>query len=235
MKVTTEDCVNAIVEHLIKTENNFTNIKDWKRISKKGTGDNIIRKFQNKVSNKEVYVRSNESEILEISSTEITEISDTKKVITSFNKFNTTNEFVDFPFVKVLKYATVYSKRDFYSRDFDFNKNFKADMKQSHYEKFSLPAGTRIGIVEPMNDDPEMALNIIIVVTEKMNYYSYDEGLTCDGIITFEVDDNVDYGPSQEPVDVIENDCFEDYFDENTKTMKKLSKKYKLNHLLCGN
>jgi len=80
MKVTTEDCVDAIVKHLIQKESNFTNAKDWKRISKTGTGDNIIRKFQNKISIREIYVRSSDSEIFEVSDKEF-------GMVTSFKKF----------------------------------------------------------------------------------------------------------------------------------------------------
>lgn len=84
MKITTEDCVNSIVDFLIKKEHNFTNAKDWKRISKTGTGDNIIRKFKNKITNKEIYVVSSDSEIFEVSKTEPSN----KNIITNFDNFN---------------------------------------------------------------------------------------------------------------------------------------------------
>jgi hypothetical protein len=64
--ITTKDCVEYIVNYLIQKENNYTNIKDWKRLSKKGTGSNIIRKFQNKVTGREVEIRSSDTEIFEI-------------------------------------------------------------------------------------------------------------------------------------------------------------------------
>jgi len=80
MKVTTEDCINSIVKYLIEKENNFTNSKDWKRISKSGKDDNIIRKFQNKVSNREIYVRSSDSEIFEVSDKDFS-------MITNFKNF----------------------------------------------------------------------------------------------------------------------------------------------------
>ena len=85
MKVTTEDCVKEVVDYLIEKEHNFTNAKDWKRISKTGTGDNIIRKFQNKITNKEIYVRSSDSEIFEVSKTELSN----NKIITKFDNFKT--------------------------------------------------------------------------------------------------------------------------------------------------
>lgn len=83
MKVTTEDCVKSIVNYLIEKEHNFTDAKDWKRISKTGTGDNIIRKFQNNVSNRVFYVKSSVSEIFEVSDKEfgmITKFDNFKKI-----------------------------------------------------------------------------------------------------------------------------------------------------------
>ena len=233
MKITTEDCVNAIVGYYdelgIETDS-----KDWKRISKKGTGDNIVRKFQNKQTDEEVYVRANTEEILEVSDEEI------GNVIKKFDNFKSSkstdaNEFVDYPFVKVGKYATVYSKNEFSKWEFRPSDDLKEEQDEEGYEEFTLPAGTRIGIVEPTYNHDQ--IDIIMVVTKKMKYYSYDSSLTCDGIITFEIDDNVGYVPSQEPVDVMEDgdDYFDQAFDDNSENMKKLAGKFKLNHLLSGN
>lgn len=66
MKITTKDCVEYIVNYLIQKENNYTSIKDWKRLSKKGTGSNIIRKFQNKVTGRELEIRTSDTMIFEI-------------------------------------------------------------------------------------------------------------------------------------------------------------------------
>ena len=100
MKVTTEDCIKEIVNYLIEKEHNFTNTKDWKRVSKSGTGDNIIRKFQNKVSNREIYVRSSDSEIFEVSDKEFGIITDFKKFtklekIKTIDKIKSQPEFIN--------------------------------------------------------------------------------------------------------------------------------------------
>ena len=91
MKIETSDCISEIVKYLIEKDHNFTNDKDWKRISKTGTGDNIIRKFQNKVSNTEIYVRSSESEIFEVSKIDPSN----KNIITKFDNFKTNDKTSD--------------------------------------------------------------------------------------------------------------------------------------------
>ena len=103
MKITTEDCINSIVKYLIEKENNFTNPKDWKRISKSGKDDNIIRKFQNKVSNREIYVRSSDSEIFEVSDKEFSMITNFKNFtgsnsgkIKTFDKIKSQKEFSEY-------------------------------------------------------------------------------------------------------------------------------------------
>lgn len=96
MKVTTEDCINAIVEYLIKKENNFTSAKDWKRISKSGKDDNVIRKFQNKVSNREMFVRSSDAEIFEVSDKDF-------GIITKFDNFTSPAKIKTFDKIKAQK------------------------------------------------------------------------------------------------------------------------------------
>lgn len=66
MKITTENCVDAIIAYLVKTECISTSNTDWKRVSKVGSGDNIIRKFCHKPTNREIYVRANNFEILDV-------------------------------------------------------------------------------------------------------------------------------------------------------------------------
>ena len=71
MKVTTEECIKTIVDYLIDNEKNYTSTRDWKRVSKSGNGDNIIRRFENRTTGKVLFVRSSDSEIFEVSDREI--------------------------------------------------------------------------------------------------------------------------------------------------------------------
>ena len=236
MKVTTEDCIKLIVEHLIEKEHNFTNAKDWKRISKSGTGDNIIRKFQNKVSNREIYVRASESEIFEVSDKEF-------GMVTNFKKFSslTSDLEKDFPYKEVFDYATVYLKeKPSYG---DLSGSIDDDeMKEDGYEKFEIEKGTRIGFGEQDGTDNQGEYNDDFVIkgvidfTKKGYYYNYEERFICDGIITFEVEKGKGYVPSQEPVDLIETDYDNGGGEKinNKSKIKKLVGLYKLNVLLIG-
>jgi hypothetical protein len=236
MKVTTEDCVKAIVEHLIQKEHNFTNAKDWKRISKTGTGDNIIRKFQNKVSNREIYVRSSDSEIFEVSDKEF-------GMVTSFKKFSslTSDLEKDFPYKEVFDCATVYLKEESsYGNLSDIiDEN---EMEEDGYEKFEIEKGTRIGFGEQDGTDnqgeynDDFVIKGIIEFTKNGYYYNYDEGFICDGIITFELEKGKGYVPSQEPVDLIETDYCNGGGEKinNKSKIKKHVGLYKLNVLLAG-
>ena len=70
MKIQTSDCVLAIIKYFEDKEihdYNFLNTKMWKRLSKTGSGDNIVRTFQNKSTGDIVYVISSETEILSVS------------------------------------------------------------------------------------------------------------------------------------------------------------------------
>lgn len=236
MKVTTEDCVEAIVNYLIEKEHNFSNAKDWKRISKSGTGDNIIRKFQNKVSNREIYVKSSDSEIFEVSDKEF-------EMITNFKKFasSTSDLEKDFPYKEVFDYATVYLKeKPSYG---NLSDNIDDDeMEEDGYQKFEIEKGTRIGFGEQDGTDnqgeynDDFVIKGIIEFTKKGYYYNYDEGFICDGIITFELEKGKGYVPAQEPVDLIEND-YENGGGteiENVSEIKKLVSLYKLKVLLVG-
>ena len=230
MKVTTEDCVKAIVEHLIEKEHNFTNTKDWKRISKSGTGDNIIRKFQNKVSNREIYVRASDSEIFEVSNKEF-------GIIKNFNSFISSTSDLEkyFPYKEVFDYATVYLKNKPYygvlSHSIDDD-----EMEEDRYEKFKIGNGTRIGFGEQNWDTEDFEIIGVIEYTKNGYYYSYDKGFICDGIITFELEKGVGYVPSQEPVDLIETGYENGGGCEinNKSEIKNLVKLHKLNVLLTG-
>lgn len=75
--ITTKMCIESIIDYFIKQSVNkgsnlrtdFMDIikeKNWKRISKSGTGDNILRKFENKKTQTNINVISSETEIKEI-------------------------------------------------------------------------------------------------------------------------------------------------------------------------
>lgn len=69
MKITTEHCVYAIMKHFYETENEnplLLKFKLWKRISKSGSGNRIIRVFQNKETGTIVNVISSETEIFKV-------------------------------------------------------------------------------------------------------------------------------------------------------------------------
>jgi len=89
MKIETSDCVEAIINHFLEkgTESSspLLDSKQWKRISKTGTGDNIIRKFQNKITSNEIYVVSSDTEIFNVSKIDTFN----KNIITNFDNFNT--------------------------------------------------------------------------------------------------------------------------------------------------
>lgn len=88
MKVTTEDCVQSIIEYFEQnnTENNspLLDIKQWKRLSKSGKGDSIVRVFRNSKTTDLVNVTSSENEIFSVS-----QQSNTQNVVTNFNNFTT--------------------------------------------------------------------------------------------------------------------------------------------------
>jgi hypothetical protein len=69
MKITTEDCVKAIIKHFYDQDLPDTSLlspKNWKRLSKTGSGDNITRTFENKSNGTVVKVMSTETKILHI-------------------------------------------------------------------------------------------------------------------------------------------------------------------------
>jgi hypothetical protein len=69
MKITTEHCVYAICKHFyLSGESNplLLRAKLWKRLSKKGSGDNVVREFQNSETGTVVIVYSSESYIFDV-------------------------------------------------------------------------------------------------------------------------------------------------------------------------
>jgi len=230
MKVTTENCVESIVNYLIEKEHNFSNAKDWKRISKTGTGDNILRKFKNNVSNREIYVRASDSEIFEVSDKEF-------GMVTNFKKFasSTSDLEKDFPYKEVFNYATVYLKKKPSYGNLSHTID-EDEMEDDEYEKFEISKGTRIGFGEQNWNNDDFEIEGVIEYTKDGYYYNYDEGFICDGIITFELEKGVGYVPAQEPVDLIETEYENGGGSEinNKSSIKKLVGSYKLNVLLSG-
>jgi len=83
MKIETADCIEAIIKHFLKMNVNSTsqllNPIMWKRLSKSGSGDNIKRVFENKMTKTKIYVISSKEEILNVSLSE---------PIVKFSEFN---------------------------------------------------------------------------------------------------------------------------------------------------
>lgn len=70
MKITTADCVKAIIKYFYeKDEENLDLMKsaNWKRRSKSGTGNNIVRTFENTVTKSIMKVISSEDNIFKVS------------------------------------------------------------------------------------------------------------------------------------------------------------------------
>lgn len=69
MKITTADCVKAIIKYFYeKDEENLSLMTSskWKRRSKSGTGDNIVRVFENSVTGTIMNVHSSETTIFKV-------------------------------------------------------------------------------------------------------------------------------------------------------------------------
>ena len=70
MKITTEHCVYAIIKHFYDSEHpdkRLLKVSNWKRLSKSGTGNNILRVFENRETGTIMNVISSDSQILKIS------------------------------------------------------------------------------------------------------------------------------------------------------------------------
>jgi hypothetical protein len=224
MKIKTEDCVLAILKYYIAKDADMVlqSGKNWKRVSKKGTNP-VVREFHNTLNGTIVVVYSTDTEILKVE--EKTENTNDEIL----------KEFSEFPFVYHFKDAIAFSKEEI--KDWEFS-DCKEDIKEDNdsdypYKPYSISADTRVGIV----DCWEKLIQNIIVFKNKSKYYSREnDGLTTDSIIYFELEKNIHYVPSQEPIDLIENDyengggCLLD----NADFLKEEVKKYKLNHLLLG-
>ena len=218
--LTTNDCIVEIMLKLADEENNnpsdWNDEKNWKRLYRKGSGENIIRKFKNKVTNREIYVKSNKYDIIEISDKEF-------GVTTKFEDFSALdNEFKDFPFSKKCEFATIYSKGKI--EDWEIN------VKSPEGDDYVTPKDTRIGII----NSGDSYVETIIVVTKDMKRFSQDDDFTTDQVIYFEVEKGKYYVPAQEPIDLIENDCVDEYVEDDAEDVEDEIKKYKLDHLLLS-
>lgn len=228
MKIKTEDCVDAIIEHYKKQAKNFdphnlvdyeyvfnlTNSNNWKRRAKYGSkADKITREFENTMTGNKVYVYSTEETILEVVPME-TKAPSTEEPCPEIAE--------DFKFKFVGDFATIYSNDNDQVNDGDIID--PQEMRDDNYDKYTIKKGTRIGYF----DWGEDTLNGVIVVTDDMNYYNYEKKLISDGIITFEISKNKGFVPAQEPVDVLG-----DWQDvEHKNKLQGFVKKYKLDHLL---
>ena len=135
---------------------------------------------------------------------------------------NSEDEFKDFPFVKIFKYGTIYSKCKIYG----------ITEETEEEESTPISINTRIGVLNSEEDDIET----IIIITKDTEFYSWNGSLTCDNIVDFKLDDNVYYCPAQEPVDSLEHD-FQNGGGcrlENANELQKISKKFKLDHFLIS-
>ena len=72
MKITTEHCIYAIMKYFYEKDDNYPNVqgnlkfKNWKRLSKTGSGYGIERTFQNRETGTIVIVQSSETEIYRV-------------------------------------------------------------------------------------------------------------------------------------------------------------------------
>ncbi|MCK9445517.1 hypothetical protein M0Q50_01320 [bacterium] len=100
--LTTEICVDSIIDYFIKKNINkgnelrtdfydIINKKNWKRLSKSGTNNNILRKFENKKTHTKINVLSSETEIKNI-----IEVDSDKKIITKFDSYNKSKKKIYF-------------------------------------------------------------------------------------------------------------------------------------------
>lgn len=78
MKITTSDCIDAIIQHFVNLKLNsdsratsqLLNPNMWKRLSKSGSGNNTKRVFENKSTKIKVYVISSDTNIISVSLSE---------------------------------------------------------------------------------------------------------------------------------------------------------------------
>jgi len=88
MKVSTEDCVNAIIKHIklsdISNDSPLLDPKQWKRLSKSGKGNSIVRVFRNKKTTDLINVTASEYEIISVDKPNST--------VSNFNNFVATQK-----------------------------------------------------------------------------------------------------------------------------------------------
>ena len=217
MSIHTADCVLAIVD-FFKSQNviansDLLNPKKWKRVSKSGSAY-AIRIFRN--GDTKVQVESNDINILSIALVP--------------NTVSVNSEFKDFPYSKVLSHATIYSKGEI--RDWEVS-SLEEDIEDNDdLEPHTITKDSRIGILNSKEDN----IQTIIVITKDTKYYSYDESMTSDGVVYFEVSTGMSYAPAQEPVDLLETG-FENGGGtklQHHKSLEQKAKDFKLGNFLVG-
>lgn len=109
MKVTTEDCVNAIIKYFKQTdisdESPLLDAKQWKRLSKSGKGDSIVRVFRNTKTTDMINVTSSEHEILSVDKYN-TNVSNFKTFVTTQKNMKCTCEYCGTTNIKLHIYST---------------------------------------------------------------------------------------------------------------------------------
>lgn len=143
--------------------------------------------------------------------------------------FSDFNDFSDFPYAKKFDRATVYSKNEFYKREF---RDLSEDIEDDELEKFDIDKDTRIGILSAYEDD----VDTIVIFTKDSYFYGHEDSMTTDDINIFELEDGIHYVPAQEPVDLIESDYENGGGSEleHKVKLKSITKKYKLDHFLIS-
>ena len=227
-KITTNDCVHYISYTLNESpdismhSSDMTNVKNWKRISKRGSGV-FVRTFFNLTTNYLATVTATDFEFLKLELTQ-----NLKKETTKSDDL-----YKDFPNVRHFKYATVYSKKQFGRRDFE---DFDNDQD---LEETELSGDSVIGIISDLQSgwsDSELDdIDIIIKFHKDTIFYSNCGDLTCDAVVYFRVDDNKYYVPAQEPQNINSKSGFEECGnEENANHLWNLFIKYKLTDCLIS-
>ena len=224
MKITTEKCIQDIVDYFIKNgekDINIIDVKNWKRISKSGTGENILRKFENKKTGNVIDVISNDTEIKDI-----IEGSSDKKIITKFGLFNKDLE-KSFNVIKMNDDATVYKNVKGFFKQYDLEKSEIAEIT----DKKNIKKGENIMVIEPYHGkvDYVIELNSDFIASCQ----GFSDGLSSDHWIIFESKkDNSVFVIENEPVHFKSVKALQDEYDiDDIDDVKTIYKKYNIKHI----
>lgn len=235
MEIQTQTCVYAIIYHFLDKDTEksspLLDKTQWKRLSKSGTGNEIKRVFENKITGSVVEVTSSETQILNI--VEVQQKSEFKH-ITKFDSFDG-DLSKDFPFKEVFKNVIIWRKEQHTYTSDCYEKIDKDEQEEFSCSLFPITKGTRIGILEYVSGFTEDGAEIIEIIEYIKDgfFYAQENNFTDDGVITFVVEGNKGYFPVQEPCDVMDTEIGVNHIG-NASEIKELIKKYKLNHLLEG-